>query len=582
MIKAVSEKVDSEVKIDFESRENLDSSLAINKNSTESDRYYSKFSDFEIKVPEYYNFAKEVVDEQAKRDRNRLAMINVDQQGNERRLTFHDFSRLSNQAANLLLQHGIKRGDRVMLMLPRVPEWWIFSLAMIKIGVVQCPSPCLLTPQDIKQRVGQGNFRAVITNLENAPKFDEVFDKCPSLDLRLLTDGERDKWISYKKQTARHGSCSTHQVMMPVPIKTKATDPMMILFTSGTNKHPKMVLHDYSYPIGHRVTAELWHDLGPNDLHFTVSDTGWGKNIWGNYFGQWILGACVFIYDIRGKFHAEEILPLLEKYEVTSFCAPPTIYRMMVLSDLQKFDFRSLRCCLAAGEPLHIETSRLWKEGTGLNIYEGYGQTETVCMIAHFKHMPQKPGSMGIASPNWQIEIHDDNGKPVPPNTDGQIAVRLDNNNRPTGLFCKYLGNAEANAASFIGDYYYTGDKAYQDEDGYYWFRGRNDDMIKSSGYRIGPLEVEEALMSHDSVQECGVIGVPDPIRGARVKAYVVLNDGFEETETLVRELQSHTKELTAPYKYPREIEFMSDLPKTISGKIKRDLLRKHSITGEI
>ena len=542
--------------------------------------YKEKFENFKIEVPEYYNFAREVVDAHANQDRNRLAMINVNQEGVEKRLTFHDFSRLSNQAANLLLKYGIKQGDRVFLMLPRIPEWWIFSLALIKIGAVQCPSPCLLTPKDIKQRISQGNFCAVITNSENAPKFDEVFEKCPSLNLRMIVDDERGDWISYKREIAQTARYSRHKVMTPFPVKTKSSDPMMILFTSGTNKHPKMVLHNYSYPLGHRITAELWHDLGPNDLHFTISDTGWGKNIWGNYFGQWNLGACVFIYDIRGKFHAGEILPVLEKYEITSFCAPPTIYRMLVLSDLEKFDFKALRHCLAAGEPLHVETARLWEEGTGLKIYEGYGQTETVCMIAHFQHMSQKPGSMGTAAPGWEIEIHDDDGKALPAGCDGRIAVKV--NDKPVGLFKKYLNNPEANEISFQGDFYYTGDKACCDEDGYFWFKGRNDDMIKSSGYRIGPLEVEEALMTHVAVHEVGVVGVPDPIRGARVKAYIVLNSGFEATESLVKELQMHTKRLTAPYKYPREIEFMDELPKTISGKIKRDLLRKHAATGEI
>jgi acetyl-CoA synthetase len=542
--------------------------------------YKEKFENFKIEVPEYYNFAREVVDARAAQDRNRLAMLNVDQDGREKRLTFHDFSRLSNQAANLLLKYGIKQGDRVFLMLPRVPEWWIFSLALIKIGAVQCPSPCLLTSKDIKQRIRQGNFCAVITNSENAPKFDEVFERCPSLNLRMIVDDEREDWISYRQEISRTVRYSRHKVMTPFPVKTRSTDPMIILFTSGTNKHPKMVLHDYSYPLGHRITAELWHNLSSNDLHFTISDTGWGKNIWGNYFGQWALGACVFIYDIRGKFHPEEILPVLEKYEITSFCAPPTIYRMLVLSDLKKFDFKELRHCLAAGEPLHVDTARLWEEGTGLKIYEGYGQTETVCMIAHFQHMPQKPGSMGTAAPGWEIEIHDEDGKPLPVGNDGRIAVKIDN--KPTGLFKKYLNNPEANTASFQGNFYYTGDKACCDDDGYFWFKGRNDDMIKSSGYRIGPLEVEEALMMHAAVQEVGVIGVPDPIRGARVKAYIVLNSGFEATESLVKELQAHTKELTAPYKYPREVEFIEQLPKTISGKIKRNLLRKHAATGEI
>ncbi len=538
------------------------------------------FNNFKIDVPEYYNFARDVIDVRAEQDRNRIAMIWVDQQGNEKRLTFHDFSRLSNQAANLLLKHGIKQRDRVFLMLPRIPEWWIFSLALIKIGAVQCPAPCLLTSLDIKHRISQGKFCAVITDSDNVAKFDEVYEQCPSLNFRLLVDGERENWINYSREISRPANFSRHKVMTPFPVKTKSSDPMLILFTSGTNKYPKMVLHNHAYPLGHRITAELWHHLGANDLHFTISDTGWGKNLWGNYFGQWNAGTCVFIYDIRGKFHPNEILPLLEKYEITSFCAPPTIYRMLVLSDLKKFDFRDLKYCLSAGEPLHIETSRLWEEGTGIKIYEGYGQTETVCMIAHFRHVPQKAGSMGIAAPGWDIEIHDDEGKKLAPGIEGRIAVNLEN--QPVGLLMKYLDNEEANSSSFINGYYYTGDKAKYDEDGYFWFLGRSDDIIKSSGYRIGPLEIEEALMTHSAVQEVGVIGVPDPIRGARIKAYIILNSDFEATESLVKELQEHTKKQTAPYKYPREIEFVKTLPKTLSGKIKRDILRKHAATNEI
>ncbi len=539
-----------------------------------------KFDNFKIDVPEYYNFARDVVDSHAAFDRNRMAMIWVNQQGNEKRYTFHDFSRLSNQAANLLLKYGIRQGDRVLLMLPRIPEWWIFSLALIKIGAIQCPAPCLLTPYDIKQRISQGRFCGVITDSENAAKFDGIDKHYPSLNFRLLIDGERENWINYSREISCPENYSRHKVMTPFLIKTRYSDPMIILFTSGTNKYPKMVLHNYAYPLGHRVTTELWHNVSSNDLHFTISDTGWAKNIWGNYFGQWNVGACVFIYDIRGKFHPNEILPILEKYEITSFCAPPTIYRMLVLSDLKKFDFKELKHCLSAGEPLHIETSRLWEEETGIKIYEGYGQTETVCIIGHFRHVPQKPGSMGIAAPGWNIEIHDDNGEIVAPGVEGRIAIKL--TNKPVGLLMNYLDNDEANAASFINDYYYTGDKAKYDEDGYFWFLGRSDDIIKSSGYRIGPLEIEEALMTHPAVQEVGVIGVPDPIRGARIKAYIVLNSDFEATESMVKKLQEYTKKHTAPYKYPREIEFVRTLPKTLSGKIKRDLLRSHATTGEV
>ena len=537
---------------------------------------------FPVKAPEYYNFGYDVVDEWARRDRNKLAMIWANQRGEEERFTFHDMSKLSNQAANLLIKLGITAGDRVFIMLPRLPEWWIFSLALIKLGAVQCPSPTLLTSQDIQHRIRYGKFKMVITDSENAHKFDEIYDDCPSLGIRLLVDGERPNWISYHAEIAGPNSTlSRHAVKSPVKIRTRSSAPMLLIFTSGTSKYPKMVMHNFAYPLGHQITAELWHNLKPNDLHMTVSDTGWGKNLWGNYFGQWIIGVCLFIYDIRGKFHADELLPLIEKYELTSFCAPPTVYRMMTLNDIGRYDFTELRECTTAGEPMQTETIRLWKESTGLTIREAYGQTETVCMIGTFRWVKPKPGSMGVPAPGWKVEIHDEEGKPVKQGEDGRIAVKISDGDRPVGLFDKYLYNEPENKACFIGDFYYTGDRAYQDEDGYFWFVGRTDDIIKSSGYRIGPSEVEDVISHHPAVLEVAVVGAPDPLRGARVKAYIVLRPEFEATESLVREIQNFVKKETAPYKYPREIEFIRQMPKTFSGKIKRDVLRHHAETGE-
>ncbi len=536
--------------------------------------------DLPVKSPEYFNFGYDVVDRWAEYDRNKLAMIWTNQQGEERRYTFRDMSKLSNQAANLLLKYGISRGDRVFIMLPRLPEWWVFSLALIKLGAVQCPSPTLLMPSDIQYRINIGKFKMVITDTENAEKFDEVYEACPTLNTRLLVNGSRPGWIDYQAEIARSPRLSPHAVKTPFKMRTKSSAPMLFVFTSGTSKYPKMVQHTYDYPLGHRITAEIWHGLAQNDLHFTVSDTGWAKNMWGNYFGQWIAGSCVFVYDIRGKFHAEELLPLLEKYGITSFCAPPTVYRMLILNDLTKFDFKELRSCTAAGEPLHTETVRIWQEGTGLTIREGYGQTETVCMICTPMNIKNKPGAMGIPTPGWEIELHDEDGNPVPQGEDGRIAVKL-GDHRPVGLFTHYLYNNEENARYFVNGYYYTGDKAYRDEDGYYWFVGRSDDIIKSSGYRIGPSEVEDVLSLHPAVHEVAVVGAPDPLRGARVKAYIVLHKGYVATESLVKELQNHVKQQTAPYKYPREIEFIEKMPKTFSGKIMRSVLRRHAETGE-
>ena len=534
-----------------------------------------------IEVPEYYNFAYDVVDKWAEKERNRLAMIWVNQQGRERKLTYFDFSRLSNQAANLLFKHGVSKGDRVFIMLPRIPEWWIFSLALMKLGAIQCSSPALLTPEDLRQRLLYGKFKVVISDQENAHKFDEIFDDCPLLNFRMIVDGERKDWISYPKEI-KNTLLSRTRVKTPTQVRTKSSDPLLLAFTSGTSKMQKVVQHTHAYPLGHRITAEMWHGLNKNDLHYSLSDAGWAKNLWGNYFGQWIVGCCVFIYDIRGKFIPDEILPVLEKYQITSFCAPPTVYRMIVINDLKRFDLSELKKCTSAGEALNVDTIRLWKEGTGLTIREAYGQTETVCMVGNFIDIPTQPGSMGQPAPGWFIELHDDNGKPVPQGEPGRIAVKVDPAHRPVGLMNKYLFNEEENQKSFINGFYYTGDKAYMNEKGYLFFVGRSDDIIKSSGYRIGPLEVEEVLMSHPACCEVAVVGAPDPIRGAKVKAYVILNPGYEPTESLVRELQHHAKHHSAPYKYPREIEFVKTLPKTLSGKVKRDILRKHAETGEM
>ncbi|KQC04928.1 MAG: acyl-CoA synthetase [Methanoculleus sp. SDB] len=539
--------------------------------------YEKACREFSIEVPEHYNFGFDVIDAWAEKDRNKLAMIWVNQDGKEKKYSFRDLKNLSNQAANILLKYGVQKGDRVMLMLPRIPEWWIFTIALIKLGAVVCPVPTMLTPKDIEYRVNAGKFRMIITNLDNADKVEEICNACPSLTSRFLADGELPGWASFPFELLYPAPVSRRSVSMPVGRTTRATDPMLIYFTSGTTGQAKMVLHDNSYPLGHTVTASLWQDVTENDLHFTFSDTGWAKCAWGKIFGQWIAGACLLVYDIWGKFKATEILPLIEKYEVSTFCCPPTVYRMLILADLDKFDLRDLRHCCSAGEPLNPEVIRVWQEGTGLAIYEGYGQTETACCIATFPCMEDKPGSMGKPSPGWNIELHDDDGMPVGVREEGRIAVSL--NPRPVGLFVEYLDNPQANAESFQNGFYYTGDKAYRDEDGYYWFVGRDDDVIKSSGYRIGPFEVESALLEHPAVQESAVVGSPDLIRGMIVKAFVVLNPGFEPSEKLVKELQQYVRHTTAPYKYPRAIEFVPELPKTLSGKIMRNVLRERELS---
>jgi acetyl-CoA synthetase len=541
-------------------------------NMLDYDETYSRFA---IDVPEYFNFGFDVIDRWAEYDKNKLAMVWVNQKGEERKFTFRDLSRLSNQVCNMFIKYGPKKGERALIMLPRIPEWWIFTIALIKMGVVYCPAPTMLTPKDLKYRIQAADIRMVITDAENASKVDEIFDECPSLENRVLVDGVRDGWISYPRELEYPAPVSSKLVNIGLR-KTKSSDPLVIFFTSGTTGAPKMVLHDHSYPLGHIVTARFWHDIRSTDLHLTLSDTGWAKSAWGKLYGQWILGAAIFVYDVRGKFNATEILPLIEKYGITTFCAPPTVYRMLILADLDKFDFSELRHCVSAGEPLNPEVIRAWKEQTGRIIYEGYGQTETVLCVGTFPCMEPKYGSMGKPAPGWIVELLDEDGKPVSSHREGLIAIRTEP--RPVGLFRGYLDNEEENARVFRNGYYYTGDKAWMDEDGYFWFIGRDDDVIKASGYRIGPFEVESALIEHPAVQEAAVVGTPDMIRGMIVKAFVVLAPGIEPSDTLIRELQNHVKEVTAPYKYPREIEFIDALPKTISGKIRRKELREREL----
>ncbi|HXX54739.1 MAG TPA: AMP-binding protein [Methanoregula sp.] len=538
--------------------------------------YEEMYRNFHIDVPEYYNFGFDVIDAWAEKDRNKLAMVWVNQQGEEKKFTFWDLMRLSNQIANMLIKYGINKGDKVMIMLPRVPEWWTATIALIKRGAVYCPAPTMLTAKDLKYRINIADIKMVITSEEHADKIDEIARDCPTLTCKMMIDGKRKGWISYPVELDYPAPVSAKLVTFPGQKKTKSTDPLVIFFTSGTTGEPKMVVHDHSYPLGHIVTARFWHDLRANDLHFTLSDTGWAKSAWGKFYGQWIEGSAIFVYDIRSRFNATEILPLIEKYGITTFCCPPTIYRMLILADLDKFDFTELRHCVSAGEPLNPEVIKAWKDATGLTIYEGYGQTETVLCIGTFPGMTPKYGSMGRPSPGWTIELHDDHGKPVPDHEEGRIAIRT--TPRPVGLFSGYMNNEEENKKTFIGDFYYTGDKAYRDEDGYLWFIGRDDDVIKASGYRIGPFEVESALIEHPAVQEAAVVGSPDDIRGLIVKAFIILKPGFKPSDALTREIQDHVKKVTAPYKYPRAIEFTETLPKTISGKIRRNELRDREL----
>jgi acyl-coenzyme A synthetase/AMP-(fatty) acid ligase len=426
-----------------------------------------------------------------------------------------------------------------------------------------------LTPKDIEYRINQAEAVMAITDGENAAKVEEAAGGCDTLKYLVLTGDEKRGWLSFNDRLEQASS-----VLEGVE-RTRSDDPLLIYFTSGTVGYPKMVLHTQaSCAVGHTLTAKYWHDLKSTDLHWTLSDTGWAKAAYGKLFGQWTLGAAVMQHDARGRFDAALTLGILEKYGVTSFCAPPTAYRMMVLEDLSKYDLRGLRHCTGAGEPLNPEVMKQWEDGTGLTIYDGYGQTETVLLVANFRCLPVRPGSMGKPVPGFTIGVVDEEGQEVPAGEEGQIAVKI-KPERPVGLFQEYWRDDEAMERSFLGDWYLTGDKAYKDEDGYFWFVGRADDVIISAGYRIGPFEVESALIEHPAVAESAVVASPDPVRGDIVKAFVILAPGYVASDELVISIQDHVRSTTAPYKYPRSVEFVAELPKTVSGKIRRVELRE-------
>ena len=538
--------------------------------------YEAERENFKLDVPEYFNFGFDVVDRWAKLQAEKLALLAVDASGaNPQRCTFSDISMASNRFANILKKLGLKKGDRVFLMLPPIPEWYVAVIGMIKLGVIPMPATTQCTSKDIEYRINQSESIMIVTDESNASKVEGIGGKCKSLKHIMLVRGQQAAgWLSYESEMAKISG-----EKMPVET-TRSDDPMMLYFTSGTVSYPKMVIHTQaSYGIGHLITAKYWQDLKPADLHWTVSDMGWSKAAWSRLFGQWTIGSTLFLHDTQGKFDPLITLDLLKRYGVTVFCAPPTVYRVLVLENLRRYKLDSLRHCLAAGEPLNPEVIYQWEKQTGLKIYDGYGQTETVNIVANYRCMPIKPGSMGKPTPGFDISIVDEDGRELPPRAEGHIATRV-KPTRPVGLFKEYWKVSEKTSDVFKGDWYYTGDKAFKDEDGYYWFVGRADDVIISSGYRIGPFEVESALIEHPAVAESAVVASPDDLRGEVVKAFVVLTPGYSASEELKKELQEYVKSVTAPYKYPRKIDFVNDLPKTISGKIKRSELKRREWEG--
>ena len=518
--------------------------------------------------PESFNFAYDVVDSLAKSKPNKKAMVWLSKDKEEKIFTFEDMSKYSNKAANYFASLGIGKGDKVMLILKRHYQFWFCMMALHKLGAVAVPATNQLMKKDLVYRFNKAHVKAVVCTPDDyvAMEVDKSVESCPELKHRLIVNGNRDGWKNFDEGMEK---ASSHLDRRP----TKVTEPMLMYFSSGTTGYPKCVQHNHTYAIGHIVTAAWWHLVKEDGLHLTISDTGWGKAVWGKLYGAWLAETCVFTYDFD-RFHPDDILPLFKKYNIKTFCAPPTMYRFFIKEDLSKYDLSSLEYCTIAGEALNPEVYKQWYNATGLKIKEGFGQTETTLAVANLKGMEPKPGSMGKPNPQYKVCVLDANDKPCAAGEVGEICIDI-SNGKPAGLFMGYFEDEEQTAAVMHDGYYHTGDMAWLDEDGYYWYVGRTDDLIKSSGYRIGPFEIESVLMEHPSVLECAVTGAPDPIRGQVVKATIVLAKGYTPSEELKKEIQNFVKKLTAPYKYPRIIDFANDLPKTISGKIKRKDIRK-------
>ena len=537
---------------------------------------YDDFRDqFAVRVPGRFNFAFDVADVIAQQQPDRVALVWSNDAGADAAFTFRQLREHSNRAANVLAGLGIRRGDPVMLILKRRYEFWFILLALHKLGAIAVPATHLLSSRDIAYRNNAADIRMIISVSDDgiADQVDAAQADSPSLTLKAHVGGARDGWIDFNAEAAR----SSDRFDRPAgDAATQNTDPMLLYFTSGTTGMPKMVLHDFTYPLGHIVTARYWQNVQDGGLHLTVADTGWAKAMWGKIYGQWIAGAAVFVYDYD-RFNPRKLLGVIEKYGITSFCAPPTIYRFLVKEDLSHFRLDHLKYCVVAGEPLNPEVYNRFLEQTGIKLMEGYGQTELTVSIATWPWMSPKPGSMGKPSPWYDVDLLDEEGNSCGAGAEGQIVIRTDKR-KPVGMFAGYYRDPERTGQVWHDGIYYTGDMAWRDEDGYYWFVGRADDLIKSAGYRIGPFEVESALLEHPAVLECAVTGVPDEVRGQAIKASVVLAAGFAPGDDLALELHNHVRKLTAPYKSPRFVEFVPELPKTISGKIRRVEIREQDI----
>jgi acetyl-CoA synthetase len=542
----------------------------VNKQNFSS--YEDFVQNFKINVPDNFNFAYDVVDELAVNSPDKIALVWCNDSGENINFTFSQLKYYSDKTANFFKSVGIKKGDPVMLVLKRRYEFWFCILALHKIGAICIPATHLLTTKDFIYRNNAADVKMIVSvaEAEVVQHIEEAQKESPSLLYKVMVGGNREGWYDFNSEIEK---ADENFVKPTGKDMTTNEDISLLYFTSGTTGHPKMVQHNFTYPLGHILTAKYWQNVQEDGLHFTVADTGWAKAVWGKIYGQWICRNAVFVYDYD-KFIPKNLLEVLEKYQITTFCAPPTIYRFLIKEDLTKYNLKSLKYCVIAGEPLNPEIYNQFLKATGIKLMEGFGQTECTVAIATYPWMEPRPGSMGKPSPGYNIDLVDEDGNSCDVGEEGQIVIRTDKS-KPVGMFDGYYRDKERTEKVWHDGVYYTGDMAWRDEDGYYWFVGRADDVIKSSGYRIGPFEVESALLEHPAVLETAITAVPDPIRGQVVKATIVLAKGYTPSDDLKVELQEHVKKVTAPYKYPRIIEFVNELPKTISGKIRRVELRE-------
>ncbi len=528
--------------------------------------------DVKLKYPDNFNFAYDIIDVIGTNEPDRRALIWINENGEEYTFTYGDFKRKSNQVANMLVEHGIKKGDKVLVVLKRHHQFWILAMALEKIGAVIIPATNQLMVKDYEYRFESAEVSYVFATADGevVDNIDKSLEKYSGIKEKFIVNGNKQNWVCFDTEYVKYDNTFER-------IENSCDDDMILYFTSGTTGYPKMVVHSHLYAVGHLITAKHWHNVKPDGIHFTISDSGWGKFMWGKMYGQLMMASCVFAYDFN-RFISSDILQKIQDYKITSFCAPPTMYRFFIKEGIEKYDLSNLKYATIAGEALNPEVFNKFYEYTGLKLMEGFGQTETVLVVANTVGMEPRPGSMGKAVPLFNVDIVDENNKSVPMGEVGEIVIRTEGS-KQIGMFKGYYNNPEATKKAWNNNVFHTGDTAWKDESGYFWYVGRTDDLIKASGYRIGPFEIESVLMEHPSVLEVAVTGAEDPIRGQVVKATIVLSKEYKDKgdEKLIKELQDYVKKATAPYKYPRIVEFVDELPKTISGKIRRVEIRENN-----